>query len=289
MNILVIGGTRYFGVHLVRALQRNGHQVTIATRGLTKDDFGGQVNRIIIDRTDESSVKKELGEKYYDVIIDNIAYSSMDVKYLLDVVKYGKYILTSTLSVYDTLHQGIMEEEFNPLTYPLNWCSRSDYTYDEVKRQAECALFQVYSQYPKIAVRFPFVIGEDDYTKRLYFYVENCVKGIPMYIDNLNDDIGFISSKEAGEFLAWLADINYSGILNGSNPGAISLKEVLRYVEEKTGCKAVLAEEGQPGPYNGATSYDMDITKANKLGFAFRELKEWIYSLLDYYIEAAKK
>ena len=35
MNILFIGGTRFFGVHAVRELLRRGHQVTIATRGTT--------------------------------------------------------------------------------------------------------------------------------------------------------------------------------------------------------------------------------------------------------------
>ncbi|MGH4123418.1 MAG: NAD-dependent epimerase/dehydratase family protein [Clostridium sp.] len=33
MNILVLGGTRFFGVHLVDNLLKNGHQVTIANRG----------------------------------------------------------------------------------------------------------------------------------------------------------------------------------------------------------------------------------------------------------------
>ena len=33
MNILVIGGTRYFGIHMVNKLLEQGHRVTIATRG----------------------------------------------------------------------------------------------------------------------------------------------------------------------------------------------------------------------------------------------------------------
>lgn len=33
MKILVLGGTRFFGVHLVNALLEDGHEVTIATRG----------------------------------------------------------------------------------------------------------------------------------------------------------------------------------------------------------------------------------------------------------------
>lgn len=33
MNILVIGGTRFFGIHMVNELLTAGYDVTIATRG----------------------------------------------------------------------------------------------------------------------------------------------------------------------------------------------------------------------------------------------------------------
>lgn len=33
MNILVIGETRYFGIHMVNKLLEQGHDITIATRG----------------------------------------------------------------------------------------------------------------------------------------------------------------------------------------------------------------------------------------------------------------
>ncbi len=39
MNILVIGGTRFMGKHLVLELIKSGHKVTIATRGRTADPF----------------------------------------------------------------------------------------------------------------------------------------------------------------------------------------------------------------------------------------------------------
>lgn len=35
MNILVIGGTRFFGIPMVNELLAHGHNVTIATRGTT--------------------------------------------------------------------------------------------------------------------------------------------------------------------------------------------------------------------------------------------------------------
>ena len=34
MNVLVVGGTRFFGIPMVEKLIADGHDVTIATRGL---------------------------------------------------------------------------------------------------------------------------------------------------------------------------------------------------------------------------------------------------------------
>ena len=39
MKILVLGGTRFFGIHMVNDLIEKGHEVTLATRGITPDYF----------------------------------------------------------------------------------------------------------------------------------------------------------------------------------------------------------------------------------------------------------
>lgn len=36
------------------------------------------------------------------------------------------------------------------------------------------------------------MIGEDDYTKRLLFYVEHVVNGKPMFIDNIDAEMGYV-------------------------------------------------------------------------------------------------
>ena len=100
-----------------------------------------------------------------------------------------------------------------------------DFPYDEIKRQAECALCQKYSERNWIAVRYPFVIGKDDYTKRVLFYVEHTMKSIPMNIDNLDCQMGFIHSEEAGRFMAFLVDKDFKGAINGSSYRTISIKE----------------------------------------------------------------
>ena len=89
-----------FVLTLVKELLDSGHDVTIATRGLTPDNFGDKVKRIVFQRTDERSVKKALSDEHYDVVIDKIAYCSNDIKYVMDAVDCDKYIYMSSTSVY---------------------------------------------------------------------------------------------------------------------------------------------------------------------------------------------
>ncbi len=283
MEILVIGGTRLIGIHLVKELLRMGHHVTIATRGQAEEPFGDRVERLIIERTDPEDLKNKLLKRSFDLVCDSLAYCSLDVKALLDVVSCRHYTMISSGSVY-SLKNNLREEEFDPYTYPLKWCHREEYPYDEIKRQAECALYQYYKNRPTAAVRFPYVIGRDDYTKRLYFYVEHIIKGIPMHIDNREEQLSFISSEEAGGFLAWVAVKELTGTINASGLGTISLTEIIRYVEEKSGRKAILAPEGDPAPYNGAPSFSLNTSRAEALGYSFRPLEDYLYQLLDYYI-----
>ena len=285
MNILVVGGTKFVGVHLVNQLLLDGHEVTIATRGLAKDGFGDAVNRTILERTDSESISNALTGKFYDVVYDSQAYSSNEVKYLLDAVTCERYIEISTVSVYvPNFRLNLPESDFDAVTYPLKWCSRNDFGYDEIKRQAECAMFQAYSHIPSVAVRLPLVIGEDDYTKRLYFYIEHIVKSNPMHVDNLNAEMQFIMSHDAGKFLAWLANKNFCGSINAANRGSTSLAQIIKYVENKANTKAILSEEGENAPFNGFPDYGLDLSKATEIGYDFPNLDMRLFDLLDKFI-----
>lgn len=285
MKILVLGGTRFFGIHMVNDLIAKGHEVTIATRGRAPDNFGDKVTRITLERTDAASVREALAGKHFDVIVDKIAYCSNDIKTLLDVADCDRYIYMSSTAVYEPKRIDTKEEDFDGVTPELRWCDRQDFPYDVIKRHAEYALWQKYADRKWVAVRYPFVIGEDDYTKRLLFYVEHAMKQQPMYIDNIDAQMGFIRSDEAGKFMSFLVDAEYTGAVNGASKGTISMREVLDYVEKQTGRRALLSDNGDKAPYNGEAEYSINTDKAEALGFGFTTLKDWIYELLDHYIE----
>ena len=281
MKILVVGGTRFFGIPMVNALLFNNHEVTIATRGLTKDPFGNRVKRILFDRRNPDSVKEAFKDTHFDVVIDKIAYSSNDVKRLLDVVSCDRYILMSSTAVYDPLHMNTLENEFDGHDIKLQWLEREDAPYSVGKQQAEAALCQAYEQIKWTSVRYPVVLGMDDYTKRMEFYVEHISKQKPMNIDNLESPMSFICSREAGEFLAWLVEHDVEGPINGASAGTVSLGSIIAYIEHALGKKAVLSKDGDDAPYNGTPTFCINTERAQNYGYEFENINNWIFHLLD--------
>ncbi|MCR5061290.1 MAG: NAD-dependent epimerase/dehydratase family protein [Saccharofermentans sp.] len=283
MKILVIGGTRFFGKPMVRELLYAGHDVTVATRGLRTVPYNGKLDSVIIDKTDPLSVSSAFAGKYYDVIIDKVAYSSNDVKSLVENAAFGRYIQMSSCSVYQTVHAAIKEEEFDASGYELKWIDRPE-DYSEGKRQAECAALKLLGPERCLFVRYPVVVGENDYTGRLQFYVDHIINDQPMNVDNIDAQIPFIHEREAGLFIAHLASSNYSGAVNGSSHGTISPRELIDHIENTTHHKAIIDAGGDPAPYNGIYGVQSFCTeKAGKTGFVFSNVYEWIYNLLDFY------
>ena len=287
MKTLVLGGTRYMGIHLVNQLLSANHDVTIATRGNTPDHFGNKVNRLIIDRKDPVSLEAAFKGKAYDITIDNIAYSSNEIRYLLDVLNTEKYVMTSTVSVYSKhFHENMREAEVDTESHPLKWCDFVDFdTYDEVKRQAEAAVFQAYPHIPSAAVRFPYIFGKDDYSGRLFFYIEHIYNGQAMHIDNLTARIAFIDSVEAGQFLFHAATAPVFGPVNAGSNGTISLEEIIAYTEKRTAKKAIIDAAGAPAPMNGAPNFGLDTSVAAATGFKFKNTNDWVYPLIDHWVE----
>jgi len=284
MEVLVLGGTRFMGRHLVAALLEKGYRVTMATRGQASDPFGDKISRIVFDRTKEESICDALLGKHYDVVFDSLAYCSRDVRILLDHIDCDRYVMISTTAVY---HKRIntVEDDFDPKGEPVVWCDRSVFPYAEMKRQAERALAQRYGDRNFVAVRFPFVIGTDDYTRRLLFYIEHIVHEIPIYVDNFDAQMAFVRSDEAGRFLASFAENEYRGPINGASAGTVSIRELAEYVSERCGKRILLSDAGDPAPYNGEVPYSINTDLASSLGFAFTPLHQWLGELVDHYLE----
>jgi nucleoside-diphosphate-sugar epimerase len=287
ISALILGGTQFVGKRLVQLLIDEGIEVTIATRGLTADAFGNQVSRLIINREDAESLEKAFKDKNWDVVFDQTCYSSQEALDTLNALrgKVQKYIFTSSQAVYDfgTNH---VEESFNPFDYQPVLKSRREYIgyvgYQEAKRAAEAILFQN-ADFPVVAVRFPIIIGKDDYTNRLQFHVEHVKKGKPMFIEHPDFRYSFIDSGEAASFLLSMAKSDYQGPVNPGSEADISLGELIGFVENLTRTEAKLSEQGDPSPYNLPGAWSVNTRLVQSLGFSFTSLENLLKNLIIHY------
>ncbi|MBS4197195.1 NAD-dependent epimerase/dehydratase family protein [Lederbergia citri] len=285
-SALILGGTRFFGKELVHSLLTKGVDVTIATRGKSGNPFGDKVKQLIADRYDVDSMKSAFEGLHFDVVYDQIGYSSEDINIAYEALndKVGKYVFTSTLSVYE-FRNNLSEDEFNPYTYPLKIVKSQDVSYGEGKKLAETALFSK-TGLSSVAVRIPIVLGEEDYTERLLFHVKKIKNEEEIGMPNSEASLNFISAREAGEFLAWIGTQAFTGPINACANGDIQLAELIRLIESKTGKNAVVTTnvtDENRSPYGIPKTWTMDNSKATGLGFEFSNLKDWLPGLIDHY------
>jgi len=285
LNILVIGGTRFFGKKVVKLCLQNGHSVTILTRGQSGNPFGTKVKQLIVNRDDADSLSQALTSTTWDIVYDNICYSPNEALKICEILKdkTKKLVFTSTLSTYEI--NGIVktEEDFNPYEYEVRMGNREDFSYGEGKRQAEAVLFKE-AMFPVVAVRLPIVMGENDYTRRLHFHIERILQQQPISLPNIDAKMSFITDDEAAAFLYFAGITPIEGPYNATAAGAISLKDLLGLIEETTGKQAKISlvggDEKTQSPYGVPVDWYMSTTKAEAAGFTFSQLHDWLPTLV---------
>ena len=104
MHVLVAGGTEFVSLHLVRAVLRDGHQVTVLNRGRRPDRVPAGVRTLVADRKDHAALRKTLAGERFDAVVD-VTYAptlAEDVAALLDApAAVGRVLFVSSGRVYD--------------------------------------------------------------------------------------------------------------------------------------------------------------------------------------------
>ncbi|WP_277585931.1 NAD-dependent epimerase/dehydratase family protein [Psychrobacillus antarcticus] len=295
VKALVLGGTRFFGVQLVESLLKQGFDVTIASRGNVKDPFGDKVSRLKVDRLDVGDMQKNFVGTEWDIVFDQICYSSQEAIDSIDVFtgKTKKYVFTSSKSVYEQGggENGFTEADFNPFEYKLIVGPKEEFSYGEGKRQAEAAFFGRAS-FPVVAVRFPIVIGINDYTERLNYYIQKVRDQEDVHLVNLEAAMDFISEEEAGDFLAWVGQSDFEGPINATSNGHVKMGELIEYMERKVGKSAIVVadtKEESDSPYNITETWLISNEKARTYGYEFKDLKEYLPGLISEALEELGK
>jgi 2'-hydroxyisoflavone reductase len=183
VDVLIIGGTRYMGKVTVERLLARGDRVTVFSRGSTRPPWWDQVTHIYGDRNDQPDFSSKLKSRPFDAVIDTQAYKWEDVESAVRTLRgnVGRYLLVSTSSVYlegkvDFFHRCPYNEA------DLDW-SQLEYTYPlgedpyaVGKRHCEKWLMEN-GDIPYTIIRIPAVMGPDDPTGRMWWWVQRALDG----------------------------------------------------------------------------------------------------------------
>ncbi len=284
-KVLVLGGTRFFGKRLVELLIERDFEVSIATRGVANDTFSKDVKRFIVERNQKESLQEIALAGEWDIVYDQICFSPEAALMACETFagKVGNYVFTSSQVVYDSADHPLKEEDFNPYIYSIRASEPNVFNYTEGKRMAEAVFFQK-STFPVAGVRFPIVLGMNDPTRRMNFHIEHVQREMAMGIPHPEALLSFISAEEAARVLFWIGDSSVSGPVNACASGQKSLQEILAVIEKETGKKAIVTQHTNNeniSPYVLKTgSWFMDNSRAEKMGYQFSSLDDWLEDLI---------
>ncbi|MDA8384884.1 MAG: NAD-dependent epimerase/dehydratase family protein [Actinomycetota bacterium] len=230
MRILVVGGTRFIGSHLVESLLASGDEVTLLHRGRTNPGAFPEADHRIADRDGDLGV---LAGGHWDATVDFSAYVPRQVRHLATALggRTGHYIYISSVSAYAIPNlPGFREDSAlarlgDPDNTPL-----SDETYGGLKASCEDTALQTFGETGALTIVRPtYVAGPRDYTARFTWWVERVARGGEILAPGpATNPFQIIDARDLAAFLARIARSRIEGVFNAAGPAsAITFADAL--------------------------------------------------------------
>jgi 2'-hydroxyisoflavone reductase len=300
MNILIIGGTKFLGRHLVDSALEHGHEITLFNRGKTNPGLFKQVKTISGDR------EHDLGQLSgrYDAVIDTCGYFPRVVKLSANALKdlSASYVFISSISVFADNKTIGMDEN-----YPVG--KIEDETIEEItgesygplKALCEKAVQEIYKEHALI-VRPGLIVGPHDPTDRFTYWPLRVARGGDVLAPEKPDvPVQIIDVRDLASFIINLIEQKASGIYNATGPAyELTFDAMLQTCKQVSGSDAnfkwasVEFLEAQnvaawsdmpvwvPDNEDFAGFSRMNISKAMKAGLVFRPLAETVKDTLQW-------
>jgi 2'-hydroxyisoflavone reductase len=234
MDLLVLGGTRFVGRHLVDAALARGHRVTIFTRGKHGIDLFPDAERLEGERGGDL---EPLHGRRWDAVVDTSGMIAADVRRSAELLKdaTGTYAFVSTISVYSGSENGM--DETAPV-HPPDWEStevKGD-TYGGMKSACEDAVREGFGD-RALVVRPGVIIGPHDYTNRFPYWCHRIADGGEVLAPG--DGTQPVQGIDARDLAGWMLRMVEAGAAGTYNAVAperrTTLREMLEAIREGVG------------------------------------------------------
>jgi len=295
MNILIIGGTRFLGRHLVNTAFASGHQVTLFNRGKSNPDLFPHVGTIIGDR--EHDIDK-LSEREWDAVIDTCGYVPRIVRESVVGLErsVGHYVFISSVSAYaDFKRIGINESDPGGTMDDESIEEITGETYGPLKVLCENTMLDTYGE-RGLVIRPGLIVGPNDPTDRFTYWPVRVAKGGDVLAPEKPDvPIQIIDVRDLADFTIKLIEDNASGIYNATGPdyeltlGLMleTCKQVSRSDAKVHWASVEFLEQNKVAPWSDMPVWvpyneenqgfsRMDVSKAIKAGLKFRPLEDTV-------------
>ena len=250
MKLLILGGTRFVGRHVMIAARARGHEVTLFNRGNYPIEALNQIETI---RGDRHTELHKLRGRRWDVVVDTSGHLPRAVKAAAEILsdEVERYVFISSQNAYkDVSVPGIAE------TYPLATLSEEQLDranaidtsgepsygklYGGLKALCERAA-QAAMPNRVLIIRPGLIVGPDDYTDRFTYWPVRVSRGGEVLAPGRPERfIQLIDVRDLAEWLLRMIERKSTGVYNAHGvPNTLTMERLLHE------CKSVSASDAQ--------------------------------------------
>jgi len=232
MNLLVLGGTRFLGRHVVDAALAADHTVTILNRGQHAPGQIPGVRQLIGDRNGDM---RALHGEYFDAVIDCSAYTPDQIDRTLAALGplTPHYVLISSISAYASFAPGRAYDESASL-------AQGHEGYGALKARSEEALTTALPG-RAACVRPGLIVGPYDPTGRFTYWPIRIAQGGRILAPGRPErPIQFIDARDLAQWSLHLATQGIAGPFNAIGE-TLSMASFLRRCRSTIGSNAEFA------------------------------------------------
>lgn len=243
MQILVLGGTSFVGRAVVEELVGRSHSPTLFTRGVTNPELFPDVPRRRGDR--DAGDYASLDGSRWDAVVDVSAYHPRHLGQALDATTAGRYLLVSTVSVYDLPRcpeEGLAEDDAL-LPEVRHTEEVTGATYGGLKVACESDLVKRLGDRATI-VRPGIVAGPHDTTDRFTYWARRGAQGGRVALPGRADQpVQVVDARDLAHLVAQLLDDDRPGVFNAVGPAAaVTMRELITTCAEAAGTRVDISE-----------------------------------------------
>jgi nucleoside-diphosphate-sugar epimerase len=241
MKILIIGGTRFLGRHLVNSALTRGHEVSLFNRGKSNPDLFPDIETIIGDR--EHDIEKLAG-RVWDAVIDTCGYFPRIVRLSASSLErsVGRYVFISSISVYpDSSLSKIGIDESDPVGKIENESVEeiTGETYGPLKALCEKTVQDLYGERGLI-IRPGLIVGPNDISDRFTYWPVRLARGGDVLApEGPAVPVQIIDVRDISDFIIKLIEEHASGIYNATGPDyELTMGAILETCKQVSGSDA---------------------------------------------------